>query len=273
MNVEKNSRRNRFEYKMFVSHSSNWSLEDCEFFHIEIVDGNWGKINIAEVHHLLKNVAQQFLKYFDAPPSAKIYVECHPHRSGAEVQCRNSLTGEHIVLLSHQDFYSWSYEFAHELCHVLSSYDNLHLLPNKWFHESLCELASIFILKQMPLNPLESPSFPNWQDFSTALKKYADELIARPEFQLQNNLTLPDWFKANEQSLRADPYQRGKNGVVALQLLPLVENNPKHWQSILFIPDSAGSFENFLQEWRTRCPEPQKLFVTDIIELFGFNPK
>jgi hypothetical protein len=71
---------------MFTFCSQSWCFEDCNHFQIEVVEGNWGETKIKDVHCLLENVAQNLLKYFDSPFSAKIYVECHPHRSAAEVQ-------------------------------------------------------------------------------------------------------------------------------------------------------------------------------------------
>ena len=46
----------------------------------------------------------------------------------------------------------WSqlaYQFSHEFCHVLSNYERLRDNPNNWFHEALCELASVFTLRRM----------------------------------------------------------------------------------------------------------------------------
>jgi hypothetical protein len=256
---------------MFISRSEDWHLENSNPLQLVIVEGFWGQVKIEDVRCLLENVAKQILQYFNESFSARIVVECHPHRSAAQVQCRNALIGEHIVLLSHQDFCSWSYEFAHELCHILSGYHNLQSLPNQWFHETLGELASMFTLKQMAVGWRKSPPKPDWQLFSTTFYEYSEKLVSSSNFQLPSNTILPDWFKANEQRLRSDPYQRGKNGIVALHLLPLIESNPQYWQSVCFIPDSMESFEKFLGEWRKNCPEQQQPFVTQIAELFNFS--
>jgi hypothetical protein len=250
---------------MYIFRGQGWLLDNKRPFQMEVVEGNWGTVKIEHVRRLLEGVVEIFLGCFDTSFSVSICVESRPHHITPEVYCGNAFTGDYVVSLAAQDYRLVPYQFAHELCHVLSDCTNLHLLPNKWFHESLCELASIFVLKQMAKGCCE-PS-----PFLDALREYVDVLLTYPDFQLPNNLTLPNWFKANEQSLRADPYQRGKNGIVALQLLPLVENNSKFWQNICFIPDSAGSFEEFLDEWQKQCPKPQKLFVAEIIKLFGFN--
>jgi len=244
---------------MYIFRGQSWLLENEQSFQIEIVEENWGTIKIEDVRHLVEEVVEIFLRCFDTPFSASVCVECRPHHITPEVQCTNALIGAHVVSLTAQDYRVLPYQFAHELCHVLSGYTNLNLLPNKWFHESLCELASIFILKQIAINCRESSSL------SKGFDDYAKQLISYPDFQLPDDLTLSNWFKANEQNLRSDSCQRNKNGIVAVQLLPLMEKNLKNWQSICFIPDSAGSFEEFLKEWRAKCPEPQKLFITELL--------
>jgi hypothetical protein len=251
---------------MFISRNENWNLENYNPLKIEIIEGYWDDAKIEDIRFLLQNVARQILQYFDEPVSARIFVECHPSRQTPEVNCRYS-TGEHFISLTIQDYSYWSYAFAHELCHVLSGYENLHCLQNKWFHETICELASIFVMKQMAKGQPVS----NWQNFSAKFSNYAEWLVSRSDFQLQKNTTLSDWFKTNEQNLQAAPYQRDKNGIIALRLLPLIESNPKYWQNVSFIPDSKESFEMFLGEWHDNCPEEQRVFVTQIAETFNFS--
>lgn len=254
---------------MFVSRSENWSLGNSNSFQIEIVEGYWGGVKTDDIRGLLENVAKCILQYFDEPCPARIFVECNPNRPIPEVNCRYAATGEYIVTLTTQDFSVWSYEFAHECCHILSRHERLHALPNKWFHEAVCELASIFTMRQMA----GGPSMSTWQDYASKCLNYAEWLVTRHDFQLPANTNLPDWFRANEQSLRANPYQRDKNGIVALRLLPLIERDPKYWQSVCFLPDSLESFENFLSEWRKDCPEQQRPFISNIARLFDFSLK
>jgi len=109
----------------------------------------------------------------------------------------------------------------------------------------------------------------NWAFFSISIQEYAQELVARSDFQLPKDLTFRHWFKINEQSLRADQYQRAKNGLIALKLLSLVEDNPGNWESIRFIPDCEGAFGQLLSEWKNKCPEPQKRFIEEISDVFG----
>src|SRR5450759_2591810 len=39
----------------------------------------------------------------------------------------------------------FAFQFGHEMCHVLCEYGD-YPNPNKWFEETLCETASLFVL-------------------------------------------------------------------------------------------------------------------------------
>jgi hypothetical protein len=258
---------------MFLFRSENWREPPCNPLDIRIVSGGWGMAKIEDVSFLLKAVGRHFLVGFEVPFSAKIRVECHPSRPAPQVECLNRSRNEHVVLVQGQDFFWWAYEFAHELCHIVIGYDNFYASESKWFQESLCELASIFTLRRMSIYWRELASAPDLQEFAARLPKLTREFLDRPQFQLADFLTLPEWFQVNEQSLRLHPtYSPQANGVVAGQLLPLVEDHPEYWQSICFVPDSGARFEEFLREWHDLCPEPRKVFVFEILRLFGFAP-
>jgi hypothetical protein len=150
-------------------------------------------------------------------------------------------------------------------------HNDFYANESKWFHESLCELASIFTLRRMSIDWRELTARPDLQEFAAGLPKLTQEYVDHSQFQLADSITLPEWFKLNEQSLRLHPtYSRQANGLVARQLLPFVEDHPVYWQSICFLPDSGARFEEFLREWRDRCPEPRKSFVSKILLQFGF---
>ena len=54
----------------------------------------------------------------------------------------------------------FGYQFSHEFCHVLSNYENLKANPNNWFHEAICELASVFTLRRMAERWPTHPPYP-----------------------------------------------------------------------------------------------------------------
>jgi len=78
--------------------------------------------------------------------------KCHPYDSPRAVY-RNSPDEDFIIRLPVQNtlWARFTYQFAHEFCHVLSDYDRLRQSGNQWFHETICEVASLFALKEMAM--------------------------------------------------------------------------------------------------------------------------
>ncbi len=81
-------------------------------------------------------------------------------------------------------------------------------------------------------------------------------------------MTLSAWLLSEEESLRKDPYQRNKNAVVAYSLLPIFESELAGWDAIRRLPDSSGTFKNYLLDWHSQVALTDKPFVKRIIQLF-----
>ena len=257
---------------MYKFRGDHWLSSNEKSFQIKIIGENWGGARIVDVQCLLEYITRVFLQHIEMDFDASIYVDCRPLHLSPEVHCRSEINNEHIITVANNEYWWVTDQFAHELCHILSGYKKLDRLPNRWFHESLCQLASIFILRHMTTNCCDCRVFSQSPSSKDVFRSFSDYYLTRQDFQLPENVALSDWFKLNESSLRADQYQRGKNGVVSLQLLPLIEDHPKYWQSICFMPDSDGSFEEFLHEWQNQCPHPaQKRFPAEVSNLFGFK--
>jgi hypothetical protein len=248
------------------------TMRDRPLLEISVVPEHWGNIKSEDVNFLLNNVAQNFLGCFRTPFFARLRVQCQPNRLTGKVECSRwfNFKHKHRITLCTGDCCQWSFQFAHEICHILLNYDRVHCFENAWFHEALCDLAAIFTVRQMAKSWTQAHPL-GWTWFSIAIQQYSQALMMRRDFQLPNNLTFPIWFKTNECSLRADRYQRGKNGLIAVQLVPIMESNPENWEGIRFLPDSSLVFELFLSEWEQRCPQLQKPFVRQIIKVFGFS--
>lgn len=176
----------------------------------------------------------------------------------------------------------FSFQFAHEFCHVLADQSNDPSLlwhstdhPNHWLEECLCETASLFALREMSKSWLKSPPYPHWRDYSISLHNYAQERMDDPVHQLPKEIAFLDWFHQNEHLLRAAPVDRRKNTIVASHLLPLFEDDPGGWECITFINRGkrvmGKTLESHLREWRINCPLNLKPFVTKIAGLFGVD--
>ena len=168
-----------------------------------------------------------------------------------------------VIQLTTRDRYwaQYSFQFAHEFCHTLTNYEEIRANPNGWFHETVCELASVFTLRRMAERWPYSPPHPNWASFAKALARYAEERISRPEVQLPANVALSEWLSSHEEILRRDPYLRDYNSLVAYSLLPIFESDPTGWNTIRKFPISHGSFADYLSDWYSLAETPDKPFV------------
>ena len=176
-----------------------------------------------------------------------------------------------IIQLTARDNYwcQFAYQFSHELCHVLSDCERLEGYPNNWFHESLCELASVFTLRCMAETWQDNPPYPGRCDYADSLAAYAEELLSRKERQLPTDMDLSTWLQCEEESLRRDRYQRDKNAVAAYILLPIFENDPAGWNAIRRLPSSSTMFRDYLPEWQTLAESTEKAFVKRIVDAFA----
>ena len=238
---------------------------------IDVEPHGWGEAKPSNIEALLVDVASHLNRLLVEPVADQIRIVA-ASGIGAEpiTLYRCVLDGPITIQLTARDrkWAKFSYQFAHEFCHVLSRYEQLRNNPNNWFHEALCELASVFTLRRMAECWPIIPPYPNWADYAGALYDYADDLLADENHQLPEGLTLATWLPMHENELRQDPYLRDKNGVIACQLLPLFETHPSGWNAVRNLPDSTGPFSEYLADWHERVEPEDKPFVNRLIGAF-----
>ncbi|HRF63605.1 MAG TPA: hypothetical protein PK708_12070 [Candidatus Competibacter sp.] len=232
---------------------------------IHIRQTGWGEAMPADIHRLLTDVSGQLLRHVQVAPQGTINIE-PGNTDYPEVKYRNAPSDPYVVFLSARNrFWSqYSYQFAHELCHILSNYERLRLPQNKWFHESLCELASIFVIRQMSLTWQAYPPYPDWASYSSSLATYAADLITQPANTLPSGESFQNWLLLNEPGLQKDPYQRALNRLVAVRLLPSFERTPGIWRTIPHLPNSTASLQFYLAEWASACPVNDRAYIQEI---------
>lgn len=241
---------------------------------IRVVKGGWGDAEVKDIEAVLYSTARDLLKYLPNRRLKPIIVEYD--EDGPVTLYRKGPNGEYIIQLDVRGRY-WAqlaYQFSHELCHVLSNYENLRVSenPNQWFEEALGETASLFTLRQMATTWKTSPPYPNWKSYAPSLFRYAEDRRTQNGRQLPSNMTLAQWYRANREKLRADYSLRDKNAVVADQLLPLFEQYPQNWEAVSYLnrgePDTTHSFEKYLNNWYLHAPEKRKGFISKVINMF-----
>ena len=238
---------------------------------VRVVGAHWGDASSQSIEVLLTDVASHLTLPFRETPSGIIVVAPTPNAHDDPVTpYRPSRQAPFTILLSARNGY-WSqfaYQFSHELCHVLSDYERLGEGPNGWFHEAICESASVFTIRRMAERWRTCPPYPGRTDYAKSLADYAKNCMFKQERQLPAGMTLYEWLISEERSLRQERYLRDKNAVVAYSLLPIFESEPSGWNAIRRLPTSSAMFIDYLSEWHSQVEPIDRPFIERIFGLF-----
>ena len=237
-----------------------------------VVSGEWGVAQHTDIEKLLSDTASHINGLLRTPWAGEVHVKpAPPSDPKPRTLFRYSETGPIVIQLTSQDrrWAQYAYQFAHEFCHVLSGYEDLKDNPNNWFHETICELASVFTLRRMAERWATHPPYPNWTGYSEHLLEYAAERQKREEVRLPMGTTLPDWLSSHESGLRKDQYQRDKNDLVAYALLPVFEELPAGWNAIRKFPSSSGELHFYLSDWALAADPGDVPLVVRLADMLG----
>lgn len=238
---------------------------------IVVAPYGWGNSGTIDIRILLEDASRHLNQVLRSPFAGTIVVVPAPCSDLVpRTHHRSSTRDPFFVQLAARDrnWAQFAYQFSHEFCHVLSNYERLREGPNGWFHEAVCELASIFTLRRMAERWPVEPPYPNWADYAGSLASYAEDLLSQEEHQLPAGMTLSTWLLSVEESLRQDNCQRDKNAVVAYALLPIFESEPTGWNAIHRLPASSTMFMDYLLEWHASVELVDRPFVKRILEAF-----
>ncbi len=232
----------------------------------------WKGANQADLRAVFNSATSEIAVHFDGKEKFEFEpIRVRRDNSGPIVLFKRSLRGEIVMLLSSSGTY-WSqhsYQVAHEFCHILCRYKEGDK-TNLWFEESLCELASIYALRQMAITWQTSPPYRNWKDYGKSLKEYADDVAGK--YPVPDGLKFATWFKINHDKLSKKATQRELNGIVAVQLLPIFEKSPAAWRTLPYLNVDRGkkkqTFSEYLKAWHDNTPEELRPHVDNITKQF-----
>lgn len=248
---------------------------------IRVEGGGWGQARKEKIETVLYSVADELMARLPKKLSAPIVVT-HTESNPIALYERGT-NGEYLVHLhaSGEDWQFYVYEFAHELCHILSNYEeNLGADTskyNQWFEETLCETASLYTLKNLAATWESAPPSPEWSAQAGRLRRFYDLLINEGHRRLPPHSPLASWLRDNEDALKQDPYLRKKNEVVANLLLPLFETKAENWDSLTYLnlnpADARSNLEQYLEHWYQNAPEGHKAFISRVLSLLWHGDK
>lgn len=236
---------------------------------LRVLPGDWGDAPGDNIAAVCRSAAREILQHCG---ERKLEPTSVRHdKAGPMVIYGVGDSGERRILLNVRDTH-WSqfaYQFSHEVCHVLCNYREAKR-ENQWFEESLCEAASLFALRSMAKTWRTNPPYSNWKGYSASLQSYADERMAAVTPGAEKSLA--GWYRKHEVTLRKDPTNRALNQVVAVELLKLLEREPRHWQALAQLnqwpAEESLAFAAYLADWHSRVAEEHQPFVAAIAELF-----
>ena len=242
---------------------------------LRLEKNGWGEASAKDVSAVLHSSVGELAVHFQTSQLSSLEaIRVSYDESGPITLYQRNLRGEIVVRLDSKDR-KWSqlaYQMAHEFGHIVCRTKKADR-SNLWFEESLCELASIFAIRQMAKSWQSSPPYPNWKDYSTALDDYADDLIEKHDFPA--DITMADWYQSHAETLRKDPTQRELNGKVAVHLLSWFESGPQNWQAIHYLnvgfTKEPQSFAEYLTAWHYHTPTKHQPFVAKLAKEFGVS--
>ncbi len=247
---------------------------------IRVEGGGWGSASKREIQSVFQSAAENLADNSPRKQSGISIIVTHAEGNPITLY-EKAHGGEYQVRVGAKDRYwaQYAYQFAHELCHILSNYSYdagaSAARRNQWFEETLCETASLYALRKMSADWQRRPPYPNWAGYAPELGAYAERLVRQRHRQLPAEISIADWLRENEALLRSDPYLRDRNDVLASQLLPLFEANPAGWEAVEYLNLSpAGTttgLREYLQRWHTDAPDAHKPFVQRVLALLGLD--
>jgi hypothetical protein len=229
---------------------------------------DWG-VAVRDAHQVLAAAGRELRKH--ASTAAFPVIEIAP-RGGPIALYQRGPNGEARVKLDvHGPYWAqYTYQFAHELTHVLCGNVEVEH-KQKWFEESLCETASLFVLRRSAETWATEPPYPSWKDYAGAFARYADERLSTTA--LPDGQSFPAWWAERKAQCEADATDRPRNTIIAARLLPIFEATPSGWDALPYLHKERlgadASFSDLLDVWEIASPPKHKSFVQAIRKLFG----
>ena len=218
-----------------------------------VENGNWGVASLTAIHAALTSAAGILLEAFGTPPDAPVRVA----RWDQDPQVFYDMRPYEIRISARDTYWcQYIYQFSHELCHAMTGFDRFKEHRHKWFEESLCELASLFVLHRLAEVWAEEPPLHIYgaSEFASNHATYAEGI--EEKYRTPPGISLPGWLAANIRTLEADPLRRDLDGAVAVALLDRFRRDPTLWRDCLPLnqwdPSADTTFSDYLESW-TAC--------------------
>lgn len=258
-----------------------------------IYDACWGDAQCRDIVKLFEDVVETFYADLDIsriPTKNVKIIHADKHEALRETTLKNpryyygDMESQIYIHVTGRGWSKYVYQFAHELCHhvIDSPFSRCADWSFGWLEESFCESASLFCLEKMADKWKTNPPYSNWKDYATCLKQYGDDEIKNSKFAI--SIPFADWMFVNKESLINNRYATIDNFdkntgmflycITARTLLPVLRQNPEHWQSIQYLNDikttGKTNIADCFAEWHHVVPDHMKKHVIHIKNMLNF---
>ena len=247
---------------------------------IRVKANGFGTASSQDITALLQSAAFEIWRY--CPRTQLAGIDVYYRTDHPQTDFKRTLGGRIAIGLAAQDTHwaQYSFQFAHEFCHTLANFSNRPQQSvcyppqaNYWLEECLCETASLFTLRAMSRSWRTAAPYPAWRDYAPWLNAYAQQRLTLPEHQLPPGMRFLDWFHKHQPDLRRNFAIWDWNTIIAIQLLPIFEAEPRAWEAVTFSsygsPGTNESLGQHLAQWRSRCPQDLRPFVNRLAAVFA----
>lgn len=147
----------------------------------------------------------------------------------------------------------YTYEFSHELGHVLTNWQLEKNYSHKWFEETISELASIYVIGSYAADPPSSMfTTEQWRDYlATNRSRYGEQRFE--VFRIPPGAKAASWFPRVHSQMEKNSTIRSLNAGIAYELLPHFLEKPSLWKGCgylnLWDTSENESFRDYLSSW------------------------
>ncbi|MDB4763030.1 hypothetical protein OAG38_04735 [Akkermansiaceae bacterium] len=190
------------------------------------------------------------------------------HQRGPITLFQRTPRGEVAIQLNSGNYYysQCIYQFAHELAHVRADFQPIDH-ENKWLEETLCETASLFVLRKLSKEWEKSAPNDALKNYRKHLATYSAKVMKSRK--ILTTKTSPSFYQRHKETLRKSATERELNGAFANLLLPLFEKEPIHWKILPKFPRIRGSnLAEHFAAWRKATSENHHGFLNRFETLF-----
>ena len=204
----------------------------------------------AQVQEILDPVHDLLAQSFGSAPRQAIEVYFRPQ--GPKVGLVGNV--QRIGLSAQQYFHmQYAYQFAHELSHVLTNWQDSSEYRFRWFEETLCELASLYVIHSFARSrPYGIFSKEQWMEYLDEVE--SNQVDARWRTHRIGSATRARaWFLRFQPAMEQNSLIRELNGAIAFELLPYFVERPELWKAVAHVnrwdTSRNRNFNEYLNSW------------------------